>query len=221
VLLAFDTATSLTTVALLRDGVVTAERSHNDPRAHTEYLAPFIEAVVSEADSDLGELHGIAVGVGPGAFTGLRVGLVTATTLGMSLGIPVHGVVTLDVLAYEADFNEPFVVVSDARRREVFWAKYDAVGLRTDGPYVGKPDVVAPLVAGLPCVGAADLDCADLFDDIRGPSLPSAAALAQLVDATLGRGGHLLPPEPVYLRTPDVTMSGVPTAAGPASRELG
>src|SRR5690606_40963487 len=85
------------------------------------------------------DLSAIAVGVGPGPYTGLRVGLVTARSMGEALGIPVHGFCTLDVIAWATGRTEPFAVVTDARRREVYWARYDSCRVRTRGPEVGAP----------------------------------------------------------------------------------
>ena len=114
-----------------------------DARRHGELLAPAIEAVLRDAGVDRRELTRIGVGVGPGPFTGLRVGLVTARTLGAVLGVPVLGVCSLDVLALGAGLTGEFRVVTDARRREVHWAAYDgsdpARPVRTDGPYVEAP----------------------------------------------------------------------------------
>src|SRR4051794_25447480 len=93
---------------------------------HGEMLAPGIERVLAEAGASAADLTGIAVGVGPGPFTGLRVGLVTARTLALVREIPVHGVCSLDVLAAEAIDRgmEEFVVATDARRKEVYLASY-------------------------------------------------------------------------------------------------
>jgi tRNA threonylcarbamoyl adenosine modification protein YeaZ len=98
-LLAFDTATPAVTVALRGDEGVLAEHTEIDARRHGELLAPGIEKVLADAGRSRTDLTGIAVGVGPGPFTGLRVGLVTARALGDALDIPVHGVCTLDILA--------------------------------------------------------------------------------------------------------------------------
>ncbi len=97
-LLALDSATPAVTVALADGDRLLAERTTVDARRHGELLAPAIAAVLAEAGVDRSDLTAIAVGVGPGPFTGLRVGLVTARTLGAVLGIPVLGVCTLDVL---------------------------------------------------------------------------------------------------------------------------
>jgi tRNA threonylcarbamoyl adenosine modification protein YeaZ len=98
-LLAFDTATPAVTVALRGDEGVLAEHTEIDARRHGELLAPGIEKVLADAGCSRTDLTGIAVGVGPGPFTGLRVGLMTARALGHALDIPVHGVCTLDILA--------------------------------------------------------------------------------------------------------------------------
>src|SRR3954471_2765897 len=142
--LAFDTATAAVTVALSewspgRSPRMRAESKVVDRRRHAEVLAPAIDTVLGEAQVDRSELSAIAVGVGPGPYTGLRVGLVTARSLGAVLKIPVHGVCTLDALAWESRRTEPFVVATDARRKEVYWARYDSATVRVDGPSVGPP----------------------------------------------------------------------------------
>ncbi|MET0525433.1 MAG: tRNA (adenosine(37)-N6)-threonylcarbamoyltransferase complex dimerization subunit type 1 TsaB, partial [Nocardioides sp.] len=101
-LLAFDTATPFVTVALHDGSDVVAELFSEQRMKHGEQLAPLIEQVMDRADVTRRDLTRIAVGVGPGPFTGLRVGLVTARTLGFVLQIPVAGVCSLDVLAFEA-----------------------------------------------------------------------------------------------------------------------
>src|SRR5690348_14104072 len=114
---------------------------------HGEQLAPLIEAVLADAEVVRQDLTAIAVGTGPGPFTGLRVGLVTARTLGHVLDIPVYGVCTLDVLAVEAAdtgaVSGDFVVATDARRKEVYLASYDERAVRLHGPEVAKPVDVA------------------------------------------------------------------------------
>ncbi len=201
VLLAFDTATPQVTVAL-HDGVeVVAERRSEQAMRHGEQLAPLIEEVLGAAGVDRQALTEIAVGVGPGPFTGLRVGLVTARTLGHVLGVPVHGACSLDVLAAEAvaggQVATEFVVATDARRKEVYVATYDAAGRRLDGPHVARP---AAVTTALPVVGEGAVLYPGDFADGRPPTRPSAGWLARLVVSGVG----LLPPEPLYLRRPDV-----------------
>lgn len=209
-ILAFDTATPAVTVALM-DGErrVLAEASDVDPRRHGELLAPAVTGVLRRAGAAPADVTDIAVGLGPGPYTGLRVGVVTALAFGDALGKPVHGVGTLDVLARGARIDGPFLAATDARRKEVYWAAYDAAGTRTSGPAVDLPADV-PGVGTLPAVGSGARLYADVFGDVRDPQHPSAAVLADLVARRLESGGELLPPEPLYLRRPDARTPGAP-----------
>ncbi len=209
-ILSFDTATAATTVAVLRHGDVVAEKSHVDARRHAEVLVPTINTVLSEVTLKLSDLTDIAVGVGPGAFTGLRVGLVTARALGVALDIPVHGVMTLDAIAYASGLDHSFAVVMDARRKEVFWARYSNATTLEAGPFVARPDDVSHQVRGLPVVGAGATPFAELFNDVRPPDLPSAGALGKLTYRRLLEGKPPLELVPLYLRRPDVTASAGP-----------
>lgn len=207
-LLAFDTATPQVTVAVW-DGVeVIAEHASAESLRHGEQLAPLIARCLDDAGTTPHELTGVAVGVGPGPFTGLRVGLVTARTLGFALGIGVHGVCTLDVLAAEAAAGEglgrDFRVATDARRKEVYLASYDANGRRVAGPTVLRPDAAS---GDDPVVGEGAALYPDAFPDARAPLLPSAAWLARVV---VERRAELLTPEPLYLRRPDAARPGPP-----------
>jgi tRNA threonylcarbamoyl adenosine modification protein YeaZ len=207
VLLALDTATAHVSVAALDGDRVAAEHVSERSMQHGEQLAPLVDQCLREAGIGPDGVTAVAVGVGPGPFTGLRVGLVTARTLGMVLGVPVHGVCTLDVLALEAvetgAVEGEFVVATDARRKEVYLATYDASGARTSGPDVLRPAVAA---TDLPAVGAGALLYPDDFPFPAGPTQPSAAWLARGV-----RDGRftVLPPEPLYLRRPDA-VAGAP-----------
>ena len=149
-LLAFDTATPAVTVALHDGTRVLAETTTVDARRHGELLASSIDAVLTEAGAGRLDITAVAAGTGPGPYTGLRAGLVTARVLGSALGVPVYGVCTLDVIAADAAAaagGREFIVATDARRREVYWARYDASGARLDGPGVGIPADVADLAA--------------------------------------------------------------------------
>ncbi|MGD9962102.1 tRNA (adenosine(37)-N6)-threonylcarbamoyltransferase complex dimerization subunit type 1 TsaB [Nocardioides sp.] len=208
-LLAFDTATASVTVCLYDPsaGVVLAERNGIGPMKHGELLAPAIDEVMTQAGVSREELSAIVVGVGPGPYTGLRVGVVTARTLGYALGLPVHGVCSLDAIALAAvddGLAEPFLVTTDARRKELFWAAYDAAGERVEGPFVDKP---AELPQDRPVVGAGPELYPDLFATGTGPRDPAASALARLVAS--GRA-KVLDPEPIYLRRPDAVAPGQP-----------
>ena len=204
-LLAFDTATPHVTVALHDGRSVLATFESDEAMRHGEMLAPGIAHVLAESGVGVGDLTAVAVGVGPGPFTGLRVGLVTARTLGFARDLPVHGVCSLDVVAAQAqdDGLEEFLVAIDARRKEVYVASY-AGGRRVRGPEVLKPvDAATPG----PVVGRGALLYPDAFPDARGPEHPSAAVLA---DVVLNRRFEVLDSEPLYLRRPDAAEPGKP-----------
>ncbi|GHA66253.1 tRNA (adenosine(37)-N6)-threonylcarbamoyltransferase complex dimerization subunit type 1 TsaB [Streptomyces termitum] len=207
-LLAMDTATPAVTVALHDGTSVVAESTRIDARRHGELLLPAVDRVVKEAGVSLDALTGIVVGVGPGPYTGLRVGLATAAAFSSALGgVPVHGLCTLDGLAYASGLEEPFAVATDARRKEVYWARYDDARTRTTDASVDRPADIAGELAGLPVVGAGALLYPDAFPDARGPEHQSAAALAALAAERLAAGGGgFLDPLPMYLRRPDAQV---------------
>ena len=209
-LLALDTATPAVTVALHDGTDVVAASSQVDARRHGELLLPAVDRVLAEAGTRLDAVTGIVVGIGPGPYTGLRVGLMTADTFGLALGVPVHGLCTLDGLAYaagaEGTVEGPFVVATDARRKEVYWARYEDPRTRTTEPAVDRPAEIAESVTGLPAVGAGALLYPDTFSDARAPEHVSAAALAALAAERLAKGEELEPPRPLYLRRPDAQV---------------
>jgi tRNA threonylcarbamoyl adenosine modification protein YeaZ len=207
-LLAMDTATSAISVALVRPGAEPVSRSLIDPRGHTEHLAPLIASVLREAGVAPEELTDLAVGTGPGPFTGLRVGLVTARTMGFALGIPVHGVCSLDVLARMAAlrFDGELLVATDARRKEVYWARYAAAGgqvRRLSEPAVERPAHLPEELRALPTAGRGPLLFPGLFPSSTGDVVDvDAAVLAALALEQLASGLEL-PVEALYLRRPD------------------
>jgi len=203
-LLALDTATNAVTVALHDGTTVVAERTVDDRLRHGELLAPTIAQVLADAAVKPAQLTRIAVGVGPGPFTGLRIGLVTATTMAMTLGIDAVGVCTLDIVAAAVEVAGPFVVATDARRKEVYWARYAAPNERLTEPAVDYPSSMA---TALPVAGNGPLLYPDDLPNAVTPQLPSAADLARLVVSGEAR---VLPTRPLYLRRPD---AAVPTAS--------
>lgn len=201
-----DTATPAVTAALHDGTGIVAESTRVDARRHGELLLPAVDRVLAEAGTDLGSVTGIVVGVGPGPYTGLRVGLVTAATFASALGVPVHGVCTLDGLAYAAGLDEPFTVATDARRKEVYWARYADSRTRVTEAAVDRPAEIAEQVAGVPAVGAGALLYPGTFPDARAPEHASAAALASLAAERLASGAGFLDPHPLYLRRPDAQV---------------
>jgi tRNA threonylcarbamoyl adenosine modification protein YeaZ len=221
-LIAFDTATPAVTVALHDGTHVLAETTTVDARRHGELLASSIDAVLAEAGAGRLDLTAVAAGTGPGPYTGLRVGLVTARVLGSALGIPVYGVGTLDVIAADAAAaagGREFIVATDARRREVYWARYDAAGSRLDGPAVGIPADVAELAAasqgsqagrGILAAGAGALLYPGVLGEPLEPAYPAAGTLARLAAQQLATGRPGTGAEPIYLRRPDARVPGPP-----------
>ncbi|QZY28562.1 tRNA (adenosine(37)-N6)-threonylcarbamoyltransferase complex dimerization subunit type 1 TsaB [Nocardioides coralli] len=212
-LLAFDTATPTVTVAVHDGTDVVAELASEQTMRHGEQLAPLVERALQQVGIVRQDLTAIAVGVGPGPFTGLRVGLVTARTLGFVLEIPVYGVCTLDVLAVEAvdtgSVIGDFVVATDARRKEVYLASYDEEGTRLAGPVVDKP---ADLATDAQVVGEGAALYPDHFPTGVRPLRPSAGWLARTV---AGERAELRDPEPLYLRRPDAATPGARKPALP------
>ncbi|MEH0846301.1 tRNA (adenosine(37)-N6)-threonylcarbamoyltransferase complex dimerization subunit type 1 TsaB [Micromonospora sp. CPCC 205711] len=214
--LVVDSSTPAVTAALVAvsaDGVtLRAHRCTVDARAHGELLAPQVDAVLADAEARPRDLAAIVAGLGPGPFTGLRVGLVTAATMGQVLGIPTYGVCSLDGIGHPAAAGEPVLAASDARRRELYWAIYDGAGQRIAGPNVDAPAVVAERARDL-AVTVAVGDGAHRYADQLGlplraePRYPDAAALAGLAAERIRAGAPSEPLTPLYLRRPDAVAA--------------
>lgn len=210
-ILAFDTSSVAVTVAVHDGKAVLAERTELGAQAHGELLAPMIASVLGEAGVGVAALTEIVVGVGPGPFTGLRVGLVTARVMSAALAIPVRGVCSLDAHAAQAvaegAVSTPFAVATDARRKEVYLATYGLTGARITGPAVVLPAGVDPAVAGGPVIGEGAALYPAVFADARGPRLVSAGCLATYAVARIMAGDELGDTTPMYLRRPDAVES--------------
>lgn len=209
VVLGVDTAT-VVCVGLAIDGEAVGTGVVADRMAHVEQLMPLVRRVCADAGVGPLDLTDVVVGLGPGPYTGLRVGIVTGRVLAEVAGARVHGICSLDVIAaqYVADtrsvsgaddgfLNGDFIVATDARRKEVYWARYAADGTRLDGPAVNRPGEVPRL----PTVGPG----ADLYPDdlqvVAGPRTLDPSTLAAL-GLTLAAAGS----EPLYLRRPDAAV---------------
>jgi tRNA threonylcarbamoyl adenosine modification protein YeaZ len=196
-ILALDTSTPAVTAGIVRleDLAVLAERVTVDARAHAERLTPNALAALADAGLTMADLDAVVVGCGPGPFTGLRVGMATAAAYGHALDIPVHGVCSLDAIG--AQTTGDILVVTDARRREIYWARYRD-GTRTGGPAVDAPADVDPCsaraVAGSP-------EHAALFGlPVCGPVYPTPKGLVAAVDDWSAEPAQLVA---LYLRRPD------------------
>jgi tRNA threonylcarbamoyl adenosine modification protein YeaZ len=208
-----DSATPAVTaaLALLRpDRVeILARRVSVDARAHGELLAPGIHGVLRDADVKPAELAAIVAGLGPGPFTGLRVGLVTAAALGHGLGIPTYGVCSLDGLGW----HQPGTVLAatDARRKELYWALYTD-GERIAGPAVDKPGEVAARAAAAGAERAVGDGATKYPLDLPTdePRFPRPEALAALAADRVRSRQPSEPLTPLYLRRPDAMPPGQP-----------
>lgn len=198
-------------VGVALDGEPVARVVVHDTRAHAEELMPSVLRACADAGVALTGIDEFAVGMGPGPFTGLRVGIATAWTLAHASGRPVHGVCSLDVIACQwtlAGAPDSFVVASDARRKELYWARYTADGTRVEGPAVSAPESLP----ALPAAGSVP----EAFRDrvtVTGPtSLDPGVLAARWAD--LDPAGN----EPYYLRAADATVPGRPKSALPRLR---
>jgi tRNA threonylcarbamoyl adenosine modification protein YeaZ len=233
--LAFDTSSPAVVTAVVRaealeelerEPMVYADRELA-PNRHGEMLAPMIERSLGLAGVEAAELDAIGVGLGPGPFTGLRVGVVTAKTMGDALGIPTYGACSLDVIAHaHRPGGRPFVVVTDARRKQVYWRRFDAAGEPVGPPDISRPaelaerlrgEVDAVVGAGVELYPEAFTGFATVRRVGSDPvGFPDAADLARMVMARAfarAPGDDLVP---MYLRRPDARPPGRPKQVTPA-----
>jgi tRNA threonylcarbamoyladenosine biosynthesis protein TsaB len=219
-ILSLDTSAAAS-AALLRDGTVLESFATPDTRSHAEVLAPAIRSMLASVGSGPGAgvavPDAIAVGVGPGPFTGLRAGIVTARTLSFVWSVPVHGVMSLDALAFDAAAHAreegvaEFLVATDARRREVYWAHYRCAPEGKpphllDGPHVGA----AGTVPELPVYGKGAGLYPHALHAVAGfaDAQPGAAALGRVAAMRLAAGDPLPDTAPLYLRESDAQVPG-------------
>jgi len=211
-MLAFDTATPVVTVALHDGTRVLSGETADGARRHGELLAAMIERVLAAGGVGRTDLEAIAVGTGPGPYTGLRAGVVTARVLASALRIPAVGVCTLDVMAraaVPAAAGREFIVAADARRKEVYWARYGPAAQRIGHLAVGAPAAIAS-AASCPVAGEGPVLYPELFACPIPPRYPDAACLAEIAARRLAEHDPLAPPEPLYLRRPDAREPGPP-----------
>lgn len=210
-MLALDTATPAVTAGVVSLGDATPPELLSahftvDARAHGELLTPHVRAALADAGIGIDRVDAIVCGTGPGPFTGLRVGMVTAAALGHALGRPVYGVCTLDAIAHDA--QPPLLVVTDARRREVYWAEYDEHGRRIAGPEVVVPAALtgrhARRAAGEGAIRYADV----LGVDVVEPAYPSPTGLVAVAARDVRGHTELDEFRPLYLRRPDAVEPG-------------
>jgi tRNA threonylcarbamoyl adenosine modification protein YeaZ len=208
--IAVDTATPAVTAGVVNveEMLVLAECVTVDAKAHGELLTPHVLTALKEADHTFADIAAIVCGIGPGPFTGLRAGMATAAALGQALAKPVYPVCTLDAIAVES--QGPLLVASDARRKEIYWAAYDAAGKRVTNPAVDKP---ADVVARIPSLSVERVagNGATLYDlglPHTGQEYPTPLGIARVARDDVLAGARPRPFAPLYLRRPDATEPG-------------
>ena len=222
-LLAIDTSTTAITTALHDGTSVVAEVTTLDARAHAEHLAPGVRDALARAGASPTEVTDVVVGIGPGPFTGLRVGIVTGRTFAFALGLPVRGLTSLDALAHEAWLGGrrgDLLVATDARRKEVYATAYlldDSAATRVAGPVVSRAADLDADLRARPSAGRGALLYPDSLPHAVQPLDVSGGALADLAVRRLAQAPaepdgirqHVDPGhgfdglEPLYLRRPD------------------
>lgn len=192
--LAIDTSTSRTSVAIIESGALLWHGFREGATSHGAALP----SLVAEGLLITPEINQIVVGMGPGPFTGLRVGIAFARTFAYARGLPVYGVCSLDAIAALVREEFDFIIAADARRKEVYWAKYIS-GARVDGPHVDYPATISEM--GLPIFGEGGVKYGiSGTQEILYPDMISLVALAEIANFRIS--------EPMYLRRPDA----VPTS---------
>lgn len=205
-LLSIDTSAGTSVAVVDRDRGIIVEHSVDDTRRHAEVVGELIAQCLSEAAVPVTALSGVAVGMGPGPFTGLRVGIAAAQAFALGAGRPAVRVVSHDAVAfghYGGGNTGPLLVVTDARRGEVYWSTYsgaDEAGLpvRVGEPGLVRPDGLADAVADF--ASYTRVDAATI----------SAGHAGMLAETLFSNGRPFAGREPLYLRSPDVTLSSGP-----------
>jgi tRNA threonylcarbamoyl adenosine modification protein YeaZ len=205
-LLSIDTSAGTSVAVVDRDLGIIAEVGESDTRRHAELIGELIETCLARSGVAIADLSGVVAGMGPGPFTGLRVGIAAANAFALGAGKPVVRVVSHDGIGwahYAAGNTGPLLVVTDARRREVYWSAYegaDQYGLpiRSQGPAIARPEELADAVAGFD--GYQRLDAVEV----------SAGASGMLAEGLFLHRRAFAAKQPLYLRSPDVTVPNAP-----------
>lgn len=205
-LLAIDTSAGTSVALVDADGTVRAECEESNPRGHAESIGLLLAEAFAAADAAPAGITAVVAGLGPGPFTGLRVGIAAARAFALGIGVPALGLASH--LALVADRAAPTLVVTDARRREVAWSAFD--GLDVHGlPVLTAGPALAP-AGELDASFAAALADAGRFQRLDAATVP-AAGLGRVAARRIAAGQAAgLAPDAIYLRAPDVTLSSGP-----------
>ncbi len=224
IVLAVDTAGSACSAAILRDGAPVASRSEPMRRGQAEHLVPMVLSMAEEAGLALSDVDLFAVTIGPGAFTGLRIGLAACSGMALAAGRPIVGIGNLEAAAHAVPAarigDDTLLVALDSRRTEIFAQPFDTSHQALADPACLTPDALASLLpAGSVLVtGDAAATAAQALSQARDPDrvLVFEAAgpadpvvVAKLAAERVGQAGHEAP-QPLYLRPPDAKPAPAP-----------
>lgn len=225
-ILAFDSSTAACSAALWRDGATRAHRLQPMTRGHAEVLMPIILEVLAQAGARFADLDAIAVTVGPGSFTGLRIGLSVARGIALAAGLPIIGVTTFAAVAEAIPVGQrqglPILVLLDSKRAELYCQLFSTDFTPSGPPMIAEPAEVARLLPAGQIVLAGDgVSLAQPFLPVDGAAMlmstgvavPDAAFIGPLACRLAERGAGL-PAAPLYLRAPDVQPAGSKFAPG-------
>jgi len=224
-ILALDSSGAACSVAVWRRNGVVARRYQAMMRGHAEALMPMLVETMAEAGESLRALSAVGVTVGPGAFTGIRIGLAAARGIGLATGTPVVGITTFAAVAEAVSKTElighRLLVILDSKRGDVFVQEFTADRGLVGSPEILPPDRVRQRLASGAFILAGDglgivrphLDGADFAVSYSSADGPVDAANVARVAARSVAQRTGLPPAPLYLRTPEVRPSSAPAAA--------
>jgi len=217
-ILALDTATYACSVALRRDGETSAHQFAEMPRGQSEALVPMVLEVMKAACAEFFDLDALAVTIGPGAFTGMRIGLSTARALALAADKPLIGITTLKAVAHNTQVAErggrEVLVVLDAKRKDVYAQTFDSRLQATGEPVAVLPEGLPGLLRGGPSLIVGDFSnqVLPIFTEAgldavlsSGAGLPDAAIVARLAEEA-GLPFNPEPVAPLYIRPPDAAV---------------
>ena len=200
-LLAIDTSSSLVSVALLMGKRNVRFCEQEMERGQGEALIPMIQELFETAHLNMKDLTGVAVAVGPGSFTGVRIGIATARAIAMALDIPVYGVTNFEAYAYS--LMKPVTVVLDSKRDDYFVQKFDANGVAVGAPKIATSKQLKKALPFVAVGSGANKLAGEIGCKVLNKISPTAVSVGRVA---LERLDHPMPASPLYLREADVTV---------------
>ncbi len=218
--LGIDSATEACSAAIWRDNAVITHRFETMRRGHAEVLMCLVKDVTQRATLTFRDIDLIVTTVGPGGFTGLRIGLASARALALAGRIPIIGVTTLEAIAQaQSPAGKPFLIALDSKRADIYVQLFDDAKRPLCEPGAMLPSDIEPILPSGPVAigGNASMAILDAISDrapalerLIGPTLPDAAIIAAIGAARYSKNPNLTaPPKPLYLRSPDAHLPTV------------